>query len=110
MPVNTSGSRKRWDMRRSGLSSGRRHVREKAPDDLVRIDVLGLGVKVQQDPVAQHGSGEGRDILVGDVVTVAREGADLGPEDDELRGAHAGPEVDVLLDELGSAPAVVACG
>ena len=32
---------------------GRRHVREQAPEDFVRIDAIGFGVEIQQDAMAQ---------------------------------------------------------
>ena len=46
--------------------------------------MLGLGVEVQQDAVPQARGGQGRDILIRDVIPAVRERADLGAQDDEL--------------------------
>ena len=104
MPASTAGSRKRCISAQP--SRGRRHVREQTADDLVGVDALGLRVEVQQNPVAQDRRGQRRDVLVGDVIAAARQRARLRRQHDELRGADAGAEVDVFLDEVGRACAV----
>ena len=78
-------------------------TRLQAPDDLVGVDVLGFGVKVQQDPMAQDRGGQRRHILVRDVIPAPRKRADLGSEHDELGRADACAEADVLPDEIGRA-------
>src|SRR5580700_6606015 len=106
IPARILGSRNRCT---SG-SRGRRHGLEQAVQDLVRIDAIRLRVEVQQDAMPEHGDGQRSDVVVGDVITAARQGAGLGSQYDELRGANAGAVVDVLLDEVGRQAAVMARG
>ena len=56
--------------------------------------------KFSKNAVAQHGSGQRRDVLVGDVIAAAGKRARLGGEHDELRGANAAAVVHIFLDEV----------
>src|SRR5579862_5015605 len=59
-------------------------------------------MEIEQQTVAQDGRGQGADVFVGDVIAVTEQRAGLGGQHDKLRGAYAGAEVHVVLDEIGS--------
>ncbi len=71
--------------------------------DVVGVDAVGFRVEIEQDAVPQHRDGQRGDVLVGHVVAAASQRAGLGRQHQELRGAHAGAVVDVLLDEVRGA-------
>src|SRR5579885_1370349 len=45
-------------------------------DHLVGLDVLGLALEVEDEPVAQGGGGDGADVLAGHVVAAVEDGAE----------------------------------
>ena len=85
------------------LSFGRGTCRDEAIEDFIGVDGVGLGMEIQQDAMTQNGNDDRCDVVVGDVIALARESARLGGEHDELRGADAAAVVYVLLYEVGSA-------
>src|SRR4051794_16233110 len=62
---------------------------------IVGLDVLGLALEVQDQPVSQGRAGRRADVLAGDVVAVIEDRPDLGREDDRLRPARARAVADV---------------
>ena len=81
------------------------HRLDEPLDDGVGVDALGFGVEVGDEPMPQHRSREGADVLHRHVVAPVHQGAGLAAEDEGLRGADAGPPADPLLHEVRRAGA-----
>ena len=64
------------------------------------VDLVRLGMEVQQDAVPQDRRGQRRDVFVGHVIAAVHQRARLGGQHQVLNAADAGAEVDVLLDEV----------
>src|ERR1700733_1261248 len=60
--------------------------------------------------MAQDGHGDRGDVLVGNVIALARASPGLRGENDELRGADASPVVHIFLYEVGRVFTLVAGG
>ncbi len=83
-----------------------RHDLQKAVDDVIRADALGLGRVVGQDPVAEHGARHTLDVLERHVEATTDDRARLGAEDQVLPGPRAGDmETDDLRASVTQAPA-----
>src|SRR5258706_1107184 len=79
----------------------RGHSLEDPLQDIVLIQLVALGVEVEQDSVPQHWRVELAYVLESHVVTALHQRAGLRGQYQELRGADAGSVVHILLDEIG---------
>src|SRR4051812_11029626 len=75
-----------------------RDVAQEPLDDRVARFAGGLGVVVDDDPVAEDRTGDGPDVLDGDAGSPRERGARLGGEDQRLPGARPGAPGDPLPD------------
>ena len=75
---------------------------KQSPQDLIRIDAIGLRMKVQKDAMAQDRNGQRRNVFIGHMVAAPRKRPRLGREHDELRGSHARAVIYIFLDEVRS--------
>src|SRR4051812_13491891 len=79
-------------------------------EDVIGLQALGFGVEVQQDPVTKNRRGQRGHVVVGNMIAALHERPRLRAQYQELRRAHAGPVVYVLVYEVRSIPVRAAGG
>src|SRR5579864_1401816 len=83
---------------------------EQAFQDGVGVKALGFSVEIEQNAMAQDWPGQLADVLIGDVYAVTHQSARFSGQHDELGGANAGAEIDIVLNEIGRRSVVGARG
>src|SRR5262249_55227367 len=68
--------------------------------DVVRLDPVGLGVEVGDQPVPQHRGRDQADVLGGDVRAAVQEGPGLASQHQELTRPRAGAPGDITANEI----------
>ncbi len=77
-----------------------RHRFDQLLDHLIRIDLLGLGLKIQQHPMTQHRWRNGAHVFARNVVAAAQDRARLAAKNQELRSAQRSAPRHPLVDEI----------
>ena len=79
----------------AGIASSRRRSGSHA-----LIEAIRLGVEIEKNSMPHDGDYQRTNVFISDVVAAVHQGAGFAAENEELRGADAGAEVDVFLDEV----------
>src|SRR5579883_1930177 len=102
MPASTVGSRNRCSISYEPGSALRRGVMiQEFLQQIVLRQAVGFGFEVQQNAVTKNRTRQRDDVFVRHMVAMPHQRSSFRGEHQELRRAHAGAEVYVVLHEIG---------